>query len=103
MLCSTGISVIQKECWLGYAASCCGRCKFSFQNTADMRTRGWELAVNWRDRIGKFNYRVGFNLSDSYSEITKYDDNAASKLLSNFIRDRDWEKSGDMKWTDSIR
>ena len=55
-----------------------------FQNTADMRTRGWELAVNWRDRIGKFNYRVGFNLSDSYSEITKYDDNAASKLLSNF-------------------
>lgn len=74
-----------------------------FQNTADMRTRGWELAVNWRDRIGKFNYRVGFNLSDSYSEITKYDDNAASKLLSNFIRDRDWEKSGDMKWTDSIR
>ena len=55
-----------------------------FQNPADMRTRGWELAVNWRDRIGKFNYRVGFNLSDSYSEITKYDDNAASKLLSNF-------------------
>ena len=55
-----------------------------FQNTADMRTRGWELAVNWRDRIGKFNYRAGFNLSDSYSEITKYDDNAASKLLSNF-------------------
>ena len=55
-----------------------------FQNTADMRTRGWELAVNWRDRIGKFNYRVGFNISDSNSEITKYDDNAASKLLSNF-------------------
>lgn len=55
-----------------------------FQNTADMRTRGWELAVNWRDKIGKVNYRVGFNLSDSQSEITKYDDNAASKLLSNF-------------------
>lgn len=53
-----------------------------FQNTADMRTRGWELAVNWRDRIGKVNYRVGFNISDSQSEITKYEDNAASKLLS---------------------
>ncbi len=53
-----------------------------FQNTADMRTRGWELAVNWRDRIGKVSYRLGFNLSDSQSEITKYDDNAASKLLS---------------------
>lgn len=55
-----------------------------FQNTADMRTRGWEVAVNWRDRIGQLNYRVGFNLSDSYSEITKYDDNAASKLLKTF-------------------
>lgn len=55
-----------------------------FQNTADMRTRGWELAVNWRDRLGKFGYRIGFNISDSHSEITKYDDNAASKLLSNF-------------------
>ena len=54
------------------------------QNTADMRTRGWEIAVNWRDNIGKVGYRVGFNLSDSRSEITKYDDNAATKLLSNF-------------------
>ena len=54
------------------------------QNTADMRTRGWEVAVNWRDNIGKFSYRVGFNLSDSKSEITKYDDNAASKILGAF-------------------
>lgn len=55
-----------------------------FQNTADMRTRGWELALNWRDHIGKLNYRIGFNISDSQSEITKYDDNAASKLINNF-------------------
>lgn len=54
------------------------------QNTADMRTKGWEVAVNWRDNIGKFSYRVGFNLSDSRSEITKYDDNAASKVLGTF-------------------
>lgn len=52
------------------------------QNTADMRTRGWEIAVNWRDHIGKVGYRIGFNLSDSKSVITKYDDNAAAKLLS---------------------
>ena len=54
------------------------------QNTADMRTRGWELAMNWNDRIGDWGYRVGFNLSDSKSVITKYDDNAATKLLSNY-------------------
>lgn len=54
------------------------------QNTADMRTRGWELAMNWRDRIGDWGYRIGFNLSDSKSVITKYDDNAATKLLSDY-------------------
>ena len=53
------------------------------QNTADMRTRGWELSLNWRDKIGKLGYRVGFNLSDSQSEITKYDDNS-SKILNTF-------------------
>ena len=54
-----------------------------YQNTADMRTRGWELNLTWRDRIGKWGYSVGFNLSDSKSTITKYDSNE-SKLLSNF-------------------
>lgn len=54
-----------------------------YQNTADMRTRGWELAMNWRDKIGKVGYRVGFNLSDSKSTIVKYDSNE-SKLLSNY-------------------
>ncbi len=53
------------------------------QNTADMRTRGWEVNLNWRDKMGDFGYRVGFNLSDSKSEITKYDSNE-SKLLSNY-------------------
>ena len=53
------------------------------QNTADMRTRGWELSMNWRDRIGEVSYRVGFNLSDSKSLITKYDSNE-SKLLSTY-------------------
>ena len=54
-----------------------------YQNTADMRTRGWEINLNWRDRIGKWGYNIGFNLSDSKSEITKYDSNE-SKLLSSF-------------------
>lgn len=50
------------------------------QNTADMRTRGWEFNINWRDKIGDFGYRVGFNLSDAQSEIVKYDSNE-SKML----------------------
>lgn len=55
-----------------------------YQNTADMRTRGWELSLNWRDQIGKVGYRIGFNLSDYKSEIIKYDDNAATKLLNSY-------------------
>ena len=55
-----------------------------YQTTADMRTRGWELSLNWRDQIGKVGYRIGFNLSDYKSEIIKYDDNAATKLLSSY-------------------
>ena len=43
------------------------------QNTADLRARGWELSVDWHDKIGKVNYYLGFNLYDSKSEITKYD------------------------------
>jgi hypothetical protein len=42
-------------------------------NDGELRTDGWELSVNWRDRIGKdFSYGIGFNLFDSQAKITKY-------------------------------
>lgn len=53
-----------------------------YQNTADMRTRGWEVSLNWRDQIGKVGYRLGFNLSDSQSKIMKYDSNSSFILSS---------------------
>ncbi len=45
------------------------------QNAADLQTRGWELALTWRDRFGggDWSYRLGFSLADWVSEITKYD------------------------------
>lgn len=55
-----------------------------FQNTADMRTSGWEINLNWRDNIGKLNYRLGFNLSDYRSKITRYNSNE-SKILSSTV------------------
>ena len=42
------------------------------QNTADLRTKGWELSLTWRDRIGAWGYNVGFNLYDSKTVVTKY-------------------------------
>jgi TonB-linked SusC/RagA family outer membrane protein len=42
------------------------------QNVADLRTRGIEVQVNWRDRIGDWGYHIGFNLMDHQSHITKF-------------------------------
>lgn len=46
-----------------------------YQNTANMVTHGWELAISWRDRIGKVGYNVGFNIFDARTKVTKYSHN----------------------------
>jgi hypothetical protein len=44
------------------------------QNAADLRTKGWETSLTWRDKIGSdWSYRLTLSLSDWTSEITKYD------------------------------
>lgn len=46
-------------------------------NAADLRTKGYEITLNWRDRLTlgnkPFEYSVGLNLSGYKSVITKYD------------------------------
>lgn len=46
-------------------------------NTADLRTKGYELAVSWRDGFKlagrSFDYSIGLTLSDYRSRITRYD------------------------------
>ncbi len=43
-------------------------------NNAELRTRGWELELSWRDRIGKdFNYSVSGTISDYKTVVTKYE------------------------------
>lgn len=54
------------------------------RNAADMRTRGWEIAVNWRDQIGDWKYNVGFNLYDYKSKITKFSNNEDKLLSQNY-------------------
>ena len=41
-------------------------------NNCDMRNRGWEFEVSWRDRIQDYGYGVSVVRSDSTSEILKY-------------------------------
>lgn len=46
-------------------------------NTANLRTKGYELSIVWRDKLllakKPLEYSLGFNLSDYRSYITKYD------------------------------
>ncbi len=51
-------------------------------NAVESVTRGWEVEVNWRDRIGEVSYNIGFNLADAQGEITKFD-NPTKSLGSN--------------------
>lgn len=42
-------------------------------NNSAMRTRGWELAVNWKDNLENgFRYSLGVNVSDYRSKITRF-------------------------------
>lgn len=46
-------------------------------NAADLRTKGYEVSLEWNDAFtlfdSKFQYNVGFNISEYRSTITKYD------------------------------
>ena len=43
-------------------------------NNAELRTRGWELEVAWRDRINSdWSYGISASLSDYKTVVTKYD------------------------------
>lgn len=46
--------------------------KAPLQNAADLKSKGWELSLSWRDRVGKVDYGLAFNLYDSRAYITKY-------------------------------
>lgn len=43
-------------------------------NGAHVRTNGYELSLNWKDKIDKVKYRVGFTLSDSKSKVMSLSD-----------------------------
>jgi hypothetical protein len=56
------------------------------QNAANLDTKGYDLSIQWEDRVSfgqkALTYNIGFVLSKSKSHITKFDN--PSKLLSNY-------------------
>lgn len=56
------------------------------ENAGDLKTTGWEFRLGWRDQfiLGKspFQYNLAFNLADSRSYITRFDN--PNKLLNQY-------------------
>lgn len=62
-------------------------------NNCDLRTKGWELSVTWRDHLNNgLNYGITLNLSDQITIIDKYPGNDGHKISvgnnSSFIEGR---------------
>lgn len=38
-------------------------------NNGKLRTKGWELALNWNDQIGQVRYNIGASLADASTEL----------------------------------
>lgn len=52
-------------------------------NNTNLRTNGWELSVQWRDRLASgLTYSAKFNLSDARTKITKYPNNPTNYIYS---------------------
>ncbi len=59
------------------------------ENTADLKTIGFELSIGWRDRPSKdLSYEINFILSDYQTEITKF--NNPQKILSTHYVGKKW-------------
>lgn len=44
-----------------------------FTNIGTLETKGWEVILGWREKVGAFDISVSANMSDTRNEITKYD------------------------------
>jgi len=55
------------------------------QNTAAVRSKGFEIQLNWKDKIGNVDYRIAVNLYDTKGTVTKFDGNSAGVLSKYYV------------------
>ena len=44
-----------------------------YENVGILKTWGWEISAQWRDRAGEVSYHVGFSIDDSKNELVSYE------------------------------
>ncbi|MGV3639411.1 MAG: SusC/RagA family TonB-linked outer membrane protein [Adhaeribacter sp.] len=64
-----------------------GNASIPKQNAAEVRNKGVELNLNYRDQVGSFNYQVGGNFSFVDNEVTKFKGKERSLSGSNLIQE----------------
>ncbi|MEI6866180.1 SusC/RagA family TonB-linked outer membrane protein, partial [Flavicella sp.] len=52
-------------------------------NSGDFTNNGYELSLNWKDKIGEVKYNVGLSFWDSDSEVKRYEGKTAITIGSN--------------------
>lgn len=57
-------------------------------NSGKLTVRGWELQLDWRDRIGEVTYNVGFNISDAKNKLVSMP-NASNYTQNGITRNRE--------------
>lgn len=66
-------------------ASSTGISGLSTQNAGQVRNKGFELSVNWRDMIGKdFSYYIGANLTTEKNNVTKITAGGSNMAISGY-------------------
>ena len=43
--------------------------KAPMQNAADLRSKGWEISIDWNDRIGNVSYYLTINKRYKYNYV----------------------------------
>ena len=56
-------------------------------NNAEIETKGFEITLGWKDRVGKLSYGANFVLSDYIGKVVKYEGNK-ERLINNYYAGR---------------
>lgn len=59
-------------------------------NVGKIRNRGFELEVNWNDKVRDFDYSIGFNLSTTHNEVVSLADKGQALYCTGLIYGTDY-------------
>jgi TonB-linked SusC/RagA family outer membrane protein len=80
-----------------------GVVQLPYQNAGKLKTWGWEVSLEWRDKIGNVSYHVGLNVDDSQNKLVSYDGNnvisaGRVRLLEGYALNTIWGYKTDGFW-----